>query len=139
MGLTVFNGNDFLQDWCWTSGTEADLAELVDEATKRTVSGCTFLVNDPAFFPDLRPELYPALITQTQEYLRSKGAEVDTGSHYLTKVKRSDAMHFAVESTKPVAEMVVAPLLVRLQGAEQRMDMPVRCVQRVIGRHIRSQ
>ena len=69
LGLTIFNGNDFLSDQVWNSDIEEGLRHL----SARAIGACTskhfFFLNDPAFFPDLAGTAYPGLVVRAQDSL----------------------------------------------------------------------
>ncbi len=64
-----------------------------------------FFLNDPKFYPHLRPDCYPRLVGEVQTVIRGAGAEVYDGAKYVGRTKLRDLMHFAVESTEVVVMM----------------------------------
>eukprot|EP00959_Pyramimonas_sp_CCMP1952_P457678 9475344-Pyramimonas_sp.AAC.1 len=69
LGLTIFNGNDFLGDQAWNSEFEARLRNLSLCAIRACTSKHFFFLNDPAFFPDLAGTAYPGMVKRAYDLL----------------------------------------------------------------------
>jgi hypothetical protein len=105
IGLTIYNGNDVTTNWMWDDSIGDDIRDLVNAASRKCGKQSLFFVNHAAFYPDLRPDCYPNLMSQVRAVIRTAGADVCDGASYVGKIKMRDQMHFAVESTESVVQM----------------------------------
>ena len=107
LGLTVYNGNDFInQRFRWEQETGDPLLRLGDAAAAKCRLKHMFMINDGNMFPSLRPQVYPGLMERARCLLREHQHFVEAGSEFVGKVKLRDSMHFARESTQAVVAML---------------------------------
>ena len=117
-GLTVANLNDAMKNdpWCVTHEALEFLHELLRKASEVCTGEHALFVNNASFYPDLRPSVYPELVRQVTEFVRTCEARVIDGEHYINRVKLRDSMHFAAESTEIAVQMYIEAILQMKNG-----------------------
>ena len=77
-------------------------------------------MNNARFFPELRPDVYPDLVSKVTAFARSTEIRVFDGKDYVNKIKLADQMHFAVESTEAIVMMYCDAIKAMRQSSTQR-------------------
>ena len=124
IGLTIFNLNDVMTNgWVCDVELRDSIQNLVSVSKEKCSASSSFFVNSASFYPGLRPDCYPSLVSEVQHLIRREGAEVSDGSKYVSRIKLRDTLHFAVESTETVVSMYSKPIIDAALGHVQDMEV----------------